>query len=101
MKDKGLASGEAQILGQEFCIIFGLRGILALQPALVIVKSVIISKLIRGRYESGLKEKEEKSLSKWRCEVCGLVISDPDSNSFRQRVVFHRKMHSSGKDEPE
>ncbi|HKW05817.1 MAG TPA: hypothetical protein VJN71_10995 [Nitrososphaerales archaeon] len=43
--------------------------------------------------------KEEQGVSRWRCESCGLVISDPDSNSFRQRVVYHRKMHGSGKEE--
>ena len=48
-----------------------------------------------------LKEKEENSPSKWRCEFCGLVISDPNSGSFRQRVIFHRKMHGSGKDDRE
>ncbi len=51
--------------------------------------------------ELQLKENGEKAQSKWRCESCGLVITDPDSNSFRQRVVFHRKMHTSGKSESE
>ncbi|HVB12637.1 MAG TPA: hypothetical protein VNE86_05845 [Nitrososphaerales archaeon] len=30
---------------------------------------------------------------KWKCPFCGLKIEDRDSQSFRQRVIFHRKMH--------
>jgi hypothetical protein len=32
-------------------------------------------------------------IQKWRCPFCGLKIEDQDSKSFRQRVIFHRKMH--------
>jgi hypothetical protein len=35
----------------------------------------------------------DTTVQKWRCPYCGLKIEDLDSKSFRQRVIFHRKMH--------
>lgn len=36
---------------------------------------------------------EPNEIQKWKCPFCGLKIEDKDSQSFRQRVIFHRKMH--------
>jgi hypothetical protein len=41
-----------------------------------------------------LPEQQKNPISRWRCELCGLEIKDMDSNSFRQRVIYHRKMHT-------